>query len=181
MPTKLGLLAGDREHDPGHGAVLPASAQPDKLADTPYGKAHPPNQAKLDRGKIVFAENCARCHSSKQPPNLCMLGTPCKDGQIIENTAAYFDWMRTEVQKPDFLTDNYPVDRPARLDPGNRHQCLSAAGHQRDPRQHLGQLLVRHLQGAAGDRQITLYNPVDGTPWHYTCRAAAAAMCGRPR
>jgi mono/diheme cytochrome c family protein len=23
--------------------------------------------AKLERGKIVFAENCARCHSSKLP------------------------------------------------------------------------------------------------------------------
>jgi len=26
------------------------------------------DQAVLRRGKIVFAENCARCHSSKQPP-----------------------------------------------------------------------------------------------------------------
>ena len=86
------------------------------------GASAQPGQAR--RGKIVFAENCARCHSSKQPPNLCMLGTPCKDGQIIENTAAYFDWMRNEVQKPDFLADNYPVDRPPRLDPGNRHQRL---------------------------------------------------------
>lgn len=83
------------------------SARPDKLADTPYGKANPPDPAKLDRGKIVFAENCARCHSSKQPPNLCMLGEPCKADQIIENTAAYFDWMRNEVKKPDFLTDNF--------------------------------------------------------------------------
>ena len=88
-------------------ALFFLKVQPDKLADTGYFTSHPVNQALLDRGKIVFAENCARCHSSKQPPNLCMLGTPCKDGQIIENTGAYFDWMRAEVQKPDFLTGNY--------------------------------------------------------------------------
>jgi hypothetical protein len=74
-----------------------ASAHPDYLKDAPGGKAHlTTDQKKLDRGKIVFAENCARCHSGKQPP-----------GDIAENSPEYLDWMRKEVLKADFLTDNF--------------------------------------------------------------------------
>jgi hypothetical protein len=45
------------------------AARADRLADAPGGAAH---LAALDpdaveRGKVVFAENCAACHSSKQP------------------------------------------------------------------------------------------------------------------
>ena len=40
------------------------TGQPDLLADTDYLKAHPLDQDKLARGKIVFADNCARCHSA---------------------------------------------------------------------------------------------------------------------
>ena len=39
------------------------------LTDADGGAAYAPtDQQKLSRGKTVFAENCARCHSSKQPP-----------------------------------------------------------------------------------------------------------------
>ena len=40
-----------------------------KLADAPGGKAFlTQDETVLQRGKIVFADNCAKCHSSKQPP-----------------------------------------------------------------------------------------------------------------
>ena len=85
-----------------------ASAKPDYLRDAPGGAAYLTNdQAQLTRGKVVFAENCARCHSSKQPPTLCAPGTQCAPGDIMPNSGAYFEWMRTEVQKPDFLDNNY--------------------------------------------------------------------------
>lgn len=48
--------------------------------------------AQLQRGATVFAENCARCHSSKQPP---------------EGTADATAWYREAVQKPDFLERNF--------------------------------------------------------------------------
>jgi hypothetical protein len=84
------------------------TAQPDRLKDAPGGSAHlTTDQAVLDKGKTVFAENCARCHSSKQPANLCVAGQPCTSGQIIENSAEYFRWMRTEVAKSDFLDNNF--------------------------------------------------------------------------
>ena len=54
--------------------------------------------AVLRRGKIAFAENCAQCHSSKQPPNL-----PTAPEQRKEA------W-RQLVLRDDFLTDNYMSD-----------------------------------------------------------------------
>jgi hypothetical protein len=143
------------------------SAKPDRLADTDYGKAHPPDTAKLDRGKIVFAENCARCHSSKQPPNLCMLGQPCKSGQIIENTADYFDWMRNEVKKPDFLTDNFlSTDRRVSIQEMGINACspLATNAIRNDIWDNFSSETYKELPATG---KITLFNPVDGTPWEY--------------
>jgi hypothetical protein len=56
----------------------------------------PKNEAVLTRGKIVFAENCAQCHSSKQPP-------PGYRGSPI-------DWFRDAVLRNDFLQENYLSD-----------------------------------------------------------------------
>jgi hypothetical protein len=68
-----------------------------RLQDAPGGKAFLTQDEKLlQRGKIVFAENCAKCHSSKQPP---------KDS--VKTEQQYLDWMRAEVQKPDFLENNF--------------------------------------------------------------------------
>jgi hypothetical protein len=48
------------------------TARPDHLEDAPGGKAllEPFDSDKVKRGQVVFAENCAACHSSKipQPP-----------------------------------------------------------------------------------------------------------------
>lgn len=52
------------------------------------------DEAVLTRGKVVFAEQCARCHSSKQP----------KPG---EDADKYF---AEEVMKPDFLAANFLSD-----------------------------------------------------------------------
>ena len=68
-----------------------------RLEDAPGGKAFLTQDEKLlQRGKIVFAENCAKCHSSKQPPV-----------DSVRTQQQYLDWMRTEVQKPDFLENNF--------------------------------------------------------------------------
>jgi len=54
------------------------------------------DEAVMARGKTVFAESCARCHSSKQPPGVT-------DPQSPEAIA----WFRAEVMKPDFLENNF--------------------------------------------------------------------------
>ena len=68
-----------------------------KLADAPGGKAYLTQDEKvLQRGEIVFAENCAKCHSSKQPP-----------AGVATTQQQYLDWMRSQVQQPEFLDNNF--------------------------------------------------------------------------
>ena len=61
----------------------------------------------LTRGKMMFAEHCAACHSSKlpRPPE-----------QVVPGSQAYDQWLRTDhfkagmreiALKPDFLDNNY--------------------------------------------------------------------------
>jgi hypothetical protein len=67
------------------------------LADAPGAGELMSSDAKLlERGKLVFADNCAQCHSSKQPPS-----------STDRSSTQYRNWMRTEVLKPDFLQDNF--------------------------------------------------------------------------
>lgn len=76
------------------------------LADVPGGKEFLTEpQEVVDRGKIVFAENCFPCHSSKQPRD-------GKDRKIADfakwaKDPEYLAWARAEVVKPDFLDGNY--------------------------------------------------------------------------
>jgi hypothetical protein len=73
------------------------SFAPLHLADADGGSQYlEKDETALTRGKIVFAENCARCHSSKQPP-------AGYQGSKIE-------WFRNAVQREDFLQGNYLSD-----------------------------------------------------------------------
>ena len=66
-----------------------------RLADAPGGGDFmTKDEAVLTRGKTVFAENCATCHSSKQP----------KAGEDADKFFA------EAVMKPDFLTANFLSD-----------------------------------------------------------------------
>ncbi len=71
--------------------------KPFHLADAPGGAAFiTTDEAVMTRGKEVFADSCAACHSSKMPPaNI--------DPQSGEGKA----WFRAAVMKPDFLEDNF--------------------------------------------------------------------------
>jgi mono/diheme cytochrome c family protein len=84
-------------------------AGPMHLEDAPGGKAYlndPP--ALVQRGKLVFADECASCHSSKQPP-----GAPPSPGyfdgafKAWVKTPAYKTWMQQEAAKDDFRQDNF--------------------------------------------------------------------------
>lgn len=81
---------------PNLAAFLQTMAGP-RLQDAPGGSAFLSRDAKqLQRGKMVFAETCGRCHSSKQPPA----------GSTTTQEAG-LEWMRREVQQPDFLENNF--------------------------------------------------------------------------
>ena len=71
-------------------------AKPHRLADAPGGRRYQTaDRAELDRGKLIFAQNCARCHSSKRPPQ----GV---DPKSAEGRA----WFEKAVMEPDFLEGN---------------------------------------------------------------------------
>src|SRR5581483_11728367 len=66
------------------------------LADAPGGPAYlTKDAAVLRRGKLAFADNCAECHSSKQPP---------------AGTADAAQWRREAVLADDFLQNNFLSD-----------------------------------------------------------------------
>ncbi len=80
-------------------------AKPLLLKDAPGGDKHlTKDQNVLNRGKIVFAENCAGCHSSKQPDFSPFTGP----GQISDQAKA---WFRDKVvNDPAYFTDNFLSD-----------------------------------------------------------------------
>jgi len=100
-------------------AFLLKAGQPDRLADAPDGKQYlTTSAATLDRGKTVFAETCARCHSSKLPPEARAKLEPggCSGPKYNECWSRYWAYTKTDefkakmrdiVAKPDFLTGNY--------------------------------------------------------------------------
>ncbi|MEO7724826.1 MAG: hypothetical protein ABIU29_09105 [Chthoniobacterales bacterium] len=68
-----------------------------RLADAPGGRAKiTTDETILNRGKLVFANSCASCHSSKQPP----AGTDPDSG---DGKA----WFRTAVMETNFLENNF--------------------------------------------------------------------------
>jgi hypothetical protein len=92
------------------------AAKPDYLADAPGGKALLTSSPELvAHGADVFAQTCARCHSSKQPsrtPATLMTGA----ANYLDGTHRWWQWTQTDdykgqmreiVRKPDFLAGNY--------------------------------------------------------------------------
>ena len=145
-----------------------ASARPDRLEDAPRGRAYLTTDAqKLNRGKIVFAENCARCHSGKQPPNLCRLGTKCNPGEIIENSGAYFEWMRNEVMKREFLDDNFlSTERRIPVTELGTNACspLATNGIRDNIWDNFSSTTYKELPAVG---KFTVHHPKTGEPWEY--------------
>ena len=94
------------------------AAQPDRLKDAPGGASYlSADTATLTRGKIVFADTCARCHSSKAPALLAQLNaSQCQGAGYLDcfkrywaqtQTEDYKAQMRSIVLAPDFLQGNY--------------------------------------------------------------------------
>jgi hypothetical protein len=95
------------------------TTNPHKLADAPGGDKYLTKDATvLTRGKVVFAETCARCHSSKLPPNAPGFDSNggCAGKGYLNCFNQYWAWTQTEdfkskmrpiVLADDFLKDNY--------------------------------------------------------------------------
>jgi len=158
-----------------------ATAKPDHLADAPGGAEYLQADSKtMTRGKIVFAENCARCHSSKQPPNLCELGRQCNAGDIVENTASYFDWMRNEVQKPDFLDGNYlSTEKRIAVTELGTNVCSPLATNAIADNiwDNFSSQTYKDLPSVGS---VTVYNPIDAKPSTYNLPAGGRGYTRPP-
>src|SRR6266446_2407210 len=92
--------------------------RPEELAQIPGGLGYlTADKAKLTRGKQVFAERCARCHSSKLPtPAPGLDPGDCNGAQYLDCWNKYWAWTKTDdfkgqmqkiVLADDFLDDNF--------------------------------------------------------------------------
>ena len=102
-----------------YGAFLLKSTAPHKLKDAPGGAGLPDRKsaATLKQGKMVFAERCARCHSSKLPtPAQGMDPGGCSGSGYLDCWNKYWAWTKTDDFKTkmraiasaaDFTDNNY--------------------------------------------------------------------------
>ena len=97
---------------------LAAASAPHHLVDAPGGASYlTEDAATVARGKVVFAETCARCHSSKGPPRPEGANpAACAGPGYLECWNRYWAWTKTDafkaqmrdiVNAPDFLDHNF--------------------------------------------------------------------------
>jgi len=145
------------------------TAKPDLLKDAPGGDQYlTQDQARLNRGKIAFAQYCARCHSSKIPE------APANVDE--SNWDQYWTWTKTDdfkakmtalVMADDFLADNYlSTDRriPVTLLQTNACSPLATNAIGGNIWDNFSSQTYKDLPSVG---KITVHNPIDGTPWEY--------------
>ena len=96
-----------------------AASKPDYLKNAPGGEQYLSKDAKtLDHGKVVFAENCTRCHSSKLPEKAFSFfpNSGCAGPGYLSCWNRYWAWTKTDefkkearhiVLAKDFLDNNF--------------------------------------------------------------------------
>jgi hypothetical protein len=145
------------------------TAKPDLLKDAPGGERYlAKDKAKLNRGKVVFAERCARCHSSKIPE---------APANVDENNwDQYWTWTKTDefkkqmtamVVADDFLKDNFlSTERrvPVTLLQTNACSPLATNALAGNIWDNFSSQTYQTLPSVG---KMTLHNPVDGSTFDY--------------
>jgi hypothetical protein len=158
------------------------SATPHYLKDAPGGAAHlTKDQAALKRGKTVFAERCARCHSSKAPePAVGLDPGGCTGPGYLGCWLRYWEWTKTDEYKQkmrqivladDFLTDNFlstDVRVPVTLLETNACSPLATNAIGGNIWDNFSSKSYKDLPSVG---TITVYDPFTGEPRPYTMPA----------
>jgi hypothetical protein len=154
---------------------------PMPLAEAPGGDAHLQGErdpaeyeALLERGAVAFAENCARCHSSKLPkpaPGLDDSVICGEDRNYLDCWNEYWQWTQTDefksqmielVKQDDFLADNYlATDARIPVTLLDTEICSSMASNAVEGRiwDNFSSQTYKDLPGMG---ELTLNNPVTG-------------------
>ena len=154
------------------------TTEPHLLKDAPGGAAYlSKDKAVLDRGKTVFAERCARCHSSKIPepaPGVDPGGCSGKDYLNCWNQ--YWSWTKTDdfkskmrkiVMQDDFLKDNTlstELRIPLPLLQTNACSPLATNAIAGNIWDNFSSQTYKDLPSVGS---VTIYNPMTGAPESY--------------
>jgi hypothetical protein len=159
------------------------STAPHLLKDAPDGDTYiTKEKAKMERGKIVFAERCARCHSSKIPEGAPGMdaGKGCSGKDYLNCWNQYWAWTKTDdfkarmraiVQKPDFLDGNYlstDMRVPVTLLQTNACSPLATNAIGDNIWDNFSSHTYKELPSVGS---ITWYHPVTGQPQTYAMPA----------
>ncbi|MBI4523076.1 MAG: hypothetical protein HY695_04590 [Deltaproteobacteria bacterium] len=158
------------------------TAKPDLLKDAPGGDQYlSRDKAKLNRGKIVFAERCARCHSSKIPEAPANVGeSKWEQYWAWTKTDDFKSKMRTMVMADDFLENNYlSTERriPVTLLQTNACSPLATNAIGGNIWDNFSSQTYKDLPSVG---KITVHNPIDGTPWEYEMPAGGRGYTRPP-
>ena len=153
------------------------TTDPHKLTDAPGGGAKM-DSSKTAEGKKVFADYCARCHSSKLPPLPSTVKDPgtCAGPGYMGCWNSYFAWTQTAefktamekiVMADDFLKDNYLSSEfrvPVTLLETNACSPLATNAIRDNIWDNFSSESYKTLEGVG---EITYYDPWTGEPQKY--------------
>jgi hypothetical protein len=161
------------------------TTSPHKLKDAPGGDAYLTKDASiLARGGQVFAENCARCHSSKLPkpdqPKKIFDATGCAGPDYLKCWDEYWAWTKTDefkskmremVKAPDFVDGNFLSSEfrvPLTLLQTNACSPLATNAIRDNIWDNFSSETYKDLPSVG---TITVYDPVTGDPKDYVMPA----------
>ncbi len=167
------------------------AARPDRLKDAPGGARYlTADAATLDRGKTVFAETCARCHSSKVPkPATGLDPSGCAGPGYLQCWNNYWAWTKTDdykkqmraiVSAPDFLNGNFLSTEarvPVTLLQTNACSPLATNALAGNIWDNFSSQSYKTLPSVGA---ITVHDPFTGKPWKYTMPAGGRGYTRPP-
>jgi cytochrome c2 len=162
---------------PAMALFLLKASYPHKLRNAPGGAAHLDDPQSVQRGKIVFADNCAACHSSKAPEQSVRANPAmCIGPDYLNCWNRYWEWTRTDefrqkmqqtVNADDFLDNNYlsnDMRVPVTLLQTNACSPLATNALAGNIWDNFSSASYKELPSVGA---ITVYNPFTGEPHQF--------------
>ncbi len=164
-----------------------ASAQPDYLSKAPGGDKYlTEDDATLAKGKDVFAERCARCHSSKLPEKaFSFFPEGCVGKNYLSCWNGYWKWTKTDefkngmkniVKQDDFLKDNFlstELRIPVTLLETQACSPLATNAIRDNIWDNFSSESYKNLPSVG---KYTVHHPVTGEPWQFDMPAGGVGF-----